>query len=159
MSDVDQEEVSAFERKFEQTKKALKLRPNATAFEVANGYLLPLIQALHEDKNDDVDALLEELEKIGIPDEDLVESAKNLIARLGTTIEFLAQAGGFIKDGNFSKECPDEVKQVCVAAAQGIKEWSEEYAQALLADEGEEDDETDESGGEVPEPVMLTDGA
>ena len=148
---IEQEEAetpAAFDIAVERTKKALARNPQINAHDLFVRFLEPLLGELRAEYADQLDEISETLENLDLPDEDVLEQAKQLILMLGNLVDNPFARVGWTGPPGPTENMPPDIQQAFRLAAGETRSFFERLAELdEEGDEEEEEGEDDEEGG------------
>lgn len=147
---IEQEEAEApapFDVAVERTKKALARNPQINAHDLFVRFLEPLLGELRAEYADQLDEISDTLEALDVPDEDVLEQAKQLILMLGNLVDNTFARVGWTGPQGPTENMPPDIQQAFRLAAGETRAFFERLAE-LEEEDGEDDGEDDEEEGE-----------
>ena len=150
---IEQEEAEApapFDVAVERTKKALARNPQINAHDLFVRFLEPLLGELRAEYADQLDEISETLENLDLPDEDVIEQAKQLILMLGNLVDNTFARVGWTGPQGPTENMPPDIQQAFRLAAGETRSFFERLAELDEEDDEEEEEEEgedDEEGG------------
>lgn len=144
---ADETETPApFDVAVERTKKALTRNPQITAADFFVRFLEPLLNELRAEYSTQIEDIDEQLESLDLPDEDVLEQAKQLILMLGNLVDNTFARIGWTNAQGATEQMPLDIQQAFRLAAGETRSFFER-----LAELEDEDDEEDDEDGEADE--------
>lgn len=153
----DTQEPGRFDVALERTKKALSRNPQISAADLFTRFIEPLFGELRGELSGQLDGIEEVLSTLELPDEDIVEQAKQLVLMLGNLIDNTFMRAGWINEQGMTEKMPIDIRQAFQQATAETRLFFERLAEVEAAgDDDEEDedgdeDEADEDGDEEGE--------
>jgi hypothetical protein len=142
-TDRDEDETPApFDVAVERTKKALAKNPQINAHDLFVRFLEPLLGELRAEYADQLDEISEALEGLELPDEDVLEQAKQLVLMLGNLVDNTFARVGWTGPQGPTESMPPDIQQAFRLAAGETRSFFERLAEL------EEDDEEEGEDGE-----------
>jgi hypothetical protein len=141
---------AAFDVAIERTKKALAKNPQISAHDLFVRFLEPLLGELRSEYATQLDEINEALDDMELPDEDVLEQAKQLILMLGNLVDNTFARVGWTGPKGPTENMPPDVQQAFRLAAGETRAFFERLAE--LEDE-EDEDEDDEQEDDEAEPA------
>ena len=151
---IEQEEAEApapFDVAVERTKKALARNPQINAHDLFVRFLEPLLGELRAEYADQLDEISETLENLDLPDEDVIEQAKQLILMLGNLVDNTFARVGWTGPQGPTENMPPDIQQAFRLAAGETRSFFERLAELDEEDDEEEEEEEEEEEDEDEE--------
>lgn len=146
------DEPAPFDVAVERTKKALARNPQINAHDLFVRFLEPLLGELRAEYADQLDEISETLEALDLPDEDVLEHAKQLILMLGNLIDNSFARVGWTGPKGPTENMPPDIQQAFRIATGETRAFFERLAE-LEADEddgdGDDEDESEDDESEA----------
>lgn len=136
------DEPAPFDVAVERTKKALARNPQINAHDLFVRFLEPLLGELRAEYADQLDEISDTLEALDLPDEDVLEQAKQLILMLGNLVDNTFSRVGWTGPQGPTENMPPDIQQAFRLAAGETRSFFERLAE-LEEDEDDSDDEDD----------------
>lgn len=144
----NQEEQAPFDVAIERTKKALSKNPQISAADLFTRFVEPLLGELRSEYSEQLADVMEVVETLELPDEDVVDQAKNLVLLLGNLIDNTFVRAGWVNQQGVTEKMPPDIRQAFQQATAETRAFFERLAEMDAEDdeddEEEEDDEEDD---------------
>lgn len=139
----------------ERTKKALARNPQINAHDLFVRFLEPLLNELRAEYTDQLEDIGETLDNLDVPEEDVLESAKQLILMLGNLVDNTFARVGWTGAQGPTENMPLDIQQAFRQAAGETRAFFERLAE--LEAEGDDDEENVDDAGEGEEDAREAD--
>jgi hypothetical protein len=147
--DSESSTPAPFDVAVERTRKALARNPQINANDLFVRFLEPLLAELRAEYSVQLDEIEETLDTLDLPDEDVLEQAKQLILMLGNLVDNTFSRIGWTNSQGATDQMPFDVRQAFQQATVETRAFFERLVELEEEDDEEdEDDEGDEEGEE-----------
>lgn len=126
----------------ERTKKALARNPQISAVDLFTRFLEPLLGELRAEYAEQLEEINETLDALDVPDEDVLEQAKQLVLMLGNLIDNTFARVQWTGPQGPTENMPPDIEQAFRLAAGETRAFFERLAE--LEDDEDTDEEDDE---------------
>jgi hypothetical protein len=130
----------------ERTKKALARNPQISAVDLFTRFLEPLLGELRAEYAEQLEEINETLDALDVPDEDVLEQAKQLVLMLGNLIDNTFARVQWTGPQGPTESMPADIEQAFRLAAGETRAFFERLAE--LEDDEDTDEEDDGDEGE-----------
>jgi hypothetical protein len=138
----------------ERTKKALARNPQINAADLFTRFLEPLLAELraeYSEHTEQIEEINEALDALDLPEEEVLEQAKQLILMLGNLVDNTFARVGWTGPQGPTEEMPADIEQAFRLAAGETRAFFERLAE-LEDDEDTEEEDEEEDEEEEGEP-------
>jgi hypothetical protein len=136
-----------FDVAVERTKKALARNPQINGHDLFVRFLEPLLAELRAEYTDQLEDIEDTLENLDVPDEDVLEQAKQLILMLGNLVDNTFARVGWTGPQGPTENMPPDIQQAFRLAAGETRSFFERLAE--LEDDGDDDGDDDDEDGDA----------
>lgn len=144
----DTQEPGRFDVALERTKKALSRNPQITAADLFTRFIEPLFGELRSEYSSQLEDIEEAISTLELPDEDIVEQAKQLILMLGNLIDNTFMRAGWLNDQGMTEKMPIDIRQAFQQATAETRLFFERAAELEAEADGSDEDGDDDEDGE-----------
>lgn len=139
----DTQEQSRFDVALERTKKALSRNPAISASDLFTRFIEPLFGELRNEYSSQLEDIEEAISTLELPEEDVVEQAKQLVLMLGNLIDNTFVRIGWINEQGMTDKMPIDLKNAFQQATTETRMFFERLAE-IEAEDSDEDDDADD---------------
>jgi hypothetical protein len=147
--------MAAFDVAVERTKKALARNPQISAADLLTRFVLPLLGEMRseytsmlDEYGDQLDEINEALDTLDVPDEDMLEQAKQLVLMLGNLVDNTFARVGWTGSQGATENMPPDIRQAFQQAAGETRAFFERLAELEEDDEDQDEEEEGEEDGD-----------
>lgn len=130
----------------ERTKKALARNPQISAVDLFTRFLEPLLGELRAEYAEQLEEINETLDALDVPDEDVLEQAKQLVLILGNLIDNTFARVQWTGPQGPTENMPPDIEQAFRLAAGETRAFFERLAELEDDEDTDEEDDGDDEG-------------